>query len=141
MNILLAADGSDYTKRAARFLADYVAQLAKPPQVSLLHVHAPLPYNRAVAVVGKKAVEKYQLEECEKALQVAEKELRKAGVDYEAHWMVGEISASVKAFVKDHDIDLVVMGSHGHTALGNLALGSVATKLLASLKTPILIVR
>ena len=33
---------------------------------------------------------------------------------------------------------LVVMGTHGHTALGNLVMGSVATKVLAARKVPVL---
>ena len=37
--------------------------------------------------------------------------------------------------------DLVVMGSHGQSALGNLVMGSVATKVLAQCKVPVLLVR
>ena len=37
--------------------------------------------------------------------------------------------------------DLVMMGSHGHSALGNLVMGSVATRVLAHCKTPVLLVR
>jgi len=37
--------------------------------------------------------------------------------------------------------DLVVMGSHGHSALGNLVMGSVATRVLAHCKVPVLLVR
>jgi nucleotide-binding universal stress UspA family protein len=33
------------------------------------------------------------------------------------------------------------MGSHGRGALGNLVVGSVTTKVLASCKVPVLIVR
>ena len=33
------------------------------------------------------------------------------------------------------------MGSHGKSALGNLIIGSVATKVLAECKVPVLIVR
>jgi nucleotide-binding universal stress UspA family protein len=33
------------------------------------------------------------------------------------------------------------MGSHGHGTLGNLILGSVATKVLANCEVPVLIVR
>ena len=37
--------------------------------------------------------------------------------------------------------DLVVLGSHGHGALGNLVMGSVATQVLANCKVPALLVR
>jgi nucleotide-binding universal stress UspA family protein len=37
--------------------------------------------------------------------------------------------------------DLMMMGSHGHGSLGNLVLGSVATKVLASAVTPVLLIR
>jgi nucleotide-binding universal stress UspA family protein len=33
------------------------------------------------------------------------------------------------------------MGSHGHGTLGNLVMGSVATKVLAQSKVPLLLVR
>jgi nucleotide-binding universal stress UspA family protein len=141
MKILLAADGSEHSRKAAKQLVKYARFLAEAPEIHLLHVHAPLPYKRAMAVVGKSAVEKYQREESEAALKVAEKELKKADVPYEAHWMCGDVATAIKQFVERHDIDLVVMGSHGHTALEGLALGSVVTKVLATLETPVLVVR
>jgi nucleotide-binding universal stress UspA family protein len=141
MKILLAADGSAYTRKAARQLAKYTTFLSTHPEVHLLHVHAPLPYPRAMAVVGKDAVEKYQREESEKALAVAEKELKKAGIPYTAHWMAGDVAEAIAEYVHRHDIDMIVMGSHGHTALKNLALGSATTKVIATVKVPVLIVR
>ena len=141
MKILLAADGSDYTRKAARQLAKYCKFLSDAPEIHLLHVHAPLPYKRAIAVVGKAAVEKYQREESEKALAVAEKELRRGGIPYAAHWMAGDVAEAISEFVDRHGIDMVVMGSHGHTALRNLALGSKTTKVIATLKVPVLVVR
>jgi Universal stress protein UspA and related nucleotide-binding proteins len=141
MKILLAADGSEHSRKAAKQLVKYVKFLAEAPEIHLLHVHAALPYKRAAAIVGKSTIEKYQREESEAALKVAEKELDKAGLEYSAHWMAGEVARAIKEFVKRHDIDLVVMGSRGHTALEGLALGSVSMKVLASVETPVLIVR
>jgi nucleotide-binding universal stress UspA family protein len=84
---------------------------------------------------------KYQREESEAALAVAENELGKAGISYVSSWRVGEVAPSLSDYVKTHGIDLVVMGSHGQGALANLALGSVATKCIATLEVPIMIVR
>ena len=39
------------------------------------------------------------------------------------------------------EIDLIVMGTHGHSALGNLVLGSVATGVLARSRVPVLLIR
>jgi len=33
------------------------------------------------------------------------------------------------------------MGTHGHTALANLVMGSIATKVLASSKVPVLFMK
>ena len=141
MKILLAADGSDYTKKAAKQLARYVAFLKEPAEIHVLYVHPPLPYPGAGSVVGKKTIEKYQKEDSDEALAVAEKQLRKEDLRFQPHWVVGDVCEEIGAFVKEHKIDLVVMGSHGHGALANLAMGSVATKVIAALKVPVLIVR
>lgn len=139
MRILLAADGSEYTKRAAKYLAQHISAFAQAPKVHVLNVHPPMPY--AGAGVPKKAVEAYQREECEKALAVATRELKKAGIDYKASWVVGDVAEEIRSFVKKQGIELVVMGSHGHGAFASMALGSVATKVLATVKTPVLIIR
>lgn len=141
MKILLAADGSDYTRKAARQLAKYTKFLAENPEIHLLHVHAPLPYPRAAMIVGKEAVQKYQQDESQKALAVAEKELKKAGIAYIAHWMAGDVAEAIGEYVNRHDIDMIVMGSHGHTGLKNLVMGSATAKVLATVKVPVLVVR
>jgi nucleotide-binding universal stress UspA family protein len=141
MKILLAADGSEFTKRAARQLARHIRWFAEMPEVHVLHVHPPVPYPGAAARAGKSALEKYLREDSEEALAPAKKELTKAGVAFEATWCTGDVVREIAAFVKKHDIDLIVMGSHGEGALSNLVLGSVTTKVLATVKTPLLIVR
>lgn len=141
MKILLAADGSPYTQMAARHLVNHLAWFAKVPDVHIVHVQPPIPYPRAEAVVGKAAVHSYQREESEAALAVAESELSKAGIPYRSSWRVGEVAPEIAGYVKANKIDLVVMGSHGKGALANLALGSVATKCIAMLEVPVMIVR
>ena len=140
MKILLLTDGSGHSVEAARWLAGHLADFREPPQVHLLHVHPPLPYPRAGEVVGRAAVEKYQRELSEEALAPAAGILRAAGIDFQPSWAVGEVAPTVADYAQKGSFGLVVMGTHGHGALLNLALGSVATKCIATLSVPVVVV-
>lgn len=141
MKILLAADGSEYTRKAARALIRHVADFRSPPGILVHHVIPPIPYPGAAAVVGKKAIDDYHRESAETALAVATDEFAKAKLAFTTSWSVGEVASEIAALVKKNKIDLVVVGSRGHGALAGMALGSVAMKLLATLPVPVLIVR
>lgn len=141
MKILLAADGSEFTRRAARYVAAHVKRLASPPEIHLLNVHAPLPYARAASVAGADAVNDYHEEDCLKALEVAEDVLREAGIPYTASWIAGDVGKAIADYAKDKGIDLIVMGSHGHGQLRTLAMGSVADAVLRASPVPVTIVK
>jgi len=141
MKILIAADGSEYTRKAAAYVVRHRDWLREEPDVYVHTVHAPLPYVAAAGVVGKKAVDEYYERECQGNLAVACRELDRAGVKHADSYTVGDVAKEIRDFVARHGIDLVVMGSHGHGALANVALGSVATRLIATLQVPVLVVR
>jgi nucleotide-binding universal stress UspA family protein len=141
MKILLAADGSEYTRKAARELIKYAAALREAPGIFVHHVVPPIPYPGAAKVAGNKAIDDYHREMAESALAVAIDELARAGLKYTTSWSVGDVAKEIGAAVKQHHIDLLVVGSHGHGALAGLALGSIATKLIATLAVPVLVVR
>jgi len=52
----------------------------------------------------------------------------------------GAIEAALTQYVREHDIDLVVMGSHGRSGIMSLLLGSTAAKLLNWLPCDMLLV-
>ena len=141
MRILLAADGSEYTRKAAAHLVTHLSWFRDPAELFVHTVRPPLPYPGAVAAIGTKAVEDYEREEAGKALDVATRELSAGGVRAKTSFSVGDVTQEIRDFVRANHIDLVVIGSRGHGALKNLALGSVATKLIASTDVPILVVR
>jgi nucleotide-binding universal stress UspA family protein len=141
MKILLAADNSEFTRRAARHLVQHLSWFAGPPEVFVLHVHPPIPYPGAAAAAGKAAIDNYLREDSEKALAMATKELDKAKVAYKASWTTGSPAQGIAAAAKKQGADLIVIGSHGEGALSNLVLGSVATKVIATVKIPVLIIR
>ncbi|MBV5332884.1 universal stress protein, partial [bacterium] len=53
----------------------------------------------------------------------------------------GPAGETIATFADNEAADLVIMGSHGHGSLVNLVMGSVATKVLAKCKAPVLLVR
>jgi nucleotide-binding universal stress UspA family protein len=141
MKILLPVDGSEYSRRAANYVAQHAQWLKEMPEVHVFHVHAPIPFPGAAAAAGKAALESYQREESQAALAVCEKELSALKVAAKSTWCVGEVVDEVAKYVEKNGIDLIVLGSHGRGAVTSMALGSVTLKLLATLKTPVLVVR
>jgi len=137
MKILIAADGSEFSRAAARYVASQAGLLKERPEVRIMHVHAPLPVTKSIS---KKAIEEYYREESLKALAVAEKELDKSKTAYSSTWCVGEAAEELARYANDEKIDLIVTGSHGLGALARLAMGSVTTKLVALARVPVLVI-
>jgi len=140
MNILLAVDGSEYSRKTASWLAANISLLSTKPRITVLNAHAAIPVGAAPAV-GKSAVERYYREECEAALARACAILKRAGIEHDAEWQVGDPAKTIVDLARKHKANLIVMGSHGEGSLAGLLLGSVVTKVLARCKTPVLVVR
>jgi nucleotide-binding universal stress UspA family protein len=140
MKILLAVDGSDYTKKMLAYLTTHSELFSTDNSYTLLTVQAQLP-PRARAAVGKEVVETFQREEAEKVLGPVTKFLLRHGIDAKTVSKVGHAGEIISKTADNGKFDLVVMGSHGHGTLGNLVMGSVATQVLAHCKTPVLLVR
>lgn len=141
MKILVAADGSKYTEKAVKHIAKNLNWFQGETELHVLHVMPPIPPGRARAFLGSDAIDNYYKEEAEAALAPAEKILRKQEIPYRSSYKLGNIAEEIQSYVKKNKIDMIVMGSHGHGALQNLVMGSVATKIIAATSVPILIVR
>lgn len=140
MNILLAVDGSTYTKKMLAYLATHDALFSNQNHYTLLTVNPQLP-PRARAAVGKEMVDAFHREEADKVLAPVTKFLLRHGIDAKSLTKVGHAGETISKTATSGKFDLVVMGSHGHGSLGNLVMGSVATQVLASCKVPVLLVR
>lgn len=141
MKILVAVDGSAYSSKAIKHVIKHCDWFKDTPELHLLHVKLPLPPGRSRSVLGTETINNYYREESEAALAGAEKLLRKNEIPFRAGYRIGDVADEIQAYVKKNKIDMIVMGSHGHGALQNLVMGSVATKVLAITKVPVLIVR
>jgi nucleotide-binding universal stress UspA family protein len=52
-----------------------------------------------------------------------------------------EPGSEILQYARSHDIDLIVMGTHGRTGLARAALGSVAESVVRAASCPVLTVR
>ncbi len=140
MKILLAVDGSPYTKKMLAYLTTHDELFTGANDYTVFTVQSVLP-ARARAAVGKEIVDKYYVEEAEKVLAPVARFMLRHGIDAASNWKTGHAGETIAKFADGGKFDLVVMGSHGHGTLVNLVMGSVATEVLAHCKVPVLLVR
>jgi nucleotide-binding universal stress UspA family protein len=140
MKILVAADGSPFTRRMLAYLAAHDEWLGASHDYTVITVVAGLP-ARATAVLGKDAVERYHAEEAEKVFKPIRAFFVRQGITATFESKVGAAGELIARQAASGKFDLLVMGSHGYGNLAKLVMGSVATQVLARCKTPLLLVR
>lgn len=140
MKILIAADGSAYSKRVLAYLAAHDEWLGPAHQYTVLTAVPPVP-PRAAAALDKETLRGYYAEEGEKVLKPIRAFLKKQGVDADCVSKVGAAYDVISKAAEGGKFDLLIMGSHGHGNLTNLVMGSVVNKVLAHCTTPVLLVR
>lgn len=140
MKILLAVDGSAYTKKMLAYVASHSDLFGPSNAFTLLTVQAPLP-PRARAAVGADAANEYYAEEAGKVTAPTVKFLKRQGIEAKVVHKVGSPGEQIAKYADAGKFDMLMMGSHGHGSLGNLVMGSVATQVLAHCGVPVLLVR
>ncbi|MFV0679384.1 universal stress protein [Ottowia sp.] len=140
MKILLAVDGSAYTKKMLAYITTHTELFAGDNEFTLLSVQMPLP-ARARSAVGKDAVDAYYVEESAKVLEPSLKFMSRHELKCKGMSKVGRVGETIAKTAESGDYDMLVMGSHGHSALGGLVMGSVSTNVLAHCTVPVLLIR
>jgi nucleotide-binding universal stress UspA family protein len=91
--------------------------------------------------LSKEVIEEYYQEEFNKVLAPVTEFLAKHGVNIQGVGKVGPAGETIAKLADEGQFDLLVMGTHGHGALGKLVMGSVSTQVLAHSTIPVLLVR
>ena len=140
MRVLLPIDGSIFSNAAVSFMASRDTLIADQPEVELLNVQYPVP-PRAARYAGKEYVVSYYESQANKVIKPALATLKRSGLLAHARYVVGIPGSEVGRVAASDGVDLILMGSHGHTGFKNLLFGSVANAVLASCDTPLLVLR
>ena len=138
LRVLIPVDGSDNAIRAVNFVIRKAPLYKEPLEIHLLNVQHPFPGT--IRGVHHQA-QQFHRDEGLKALASARKLLDDAGVHYAYHIGVGDASEVIAHYVKDQRIEQLVMGTRGASAVANMLLGSVTTKVLHLVDVPVLLVK
>ena len=80
-------------------------------------------------------------EQKEQAIEVVQSRAKDAGVPIETTTVRGVPHKEILAYVDEHDIDLIVMGTHGRSGLDHFLRGSITENVLHHATVPVLVVR
>ncbi len=140
MKIVLAADGSAYTKKALAFLVTHESLAGADDEVIIVNVQPELP-PRVRSAVGASVVRSYHADESEKVLRPIRKFMDKHDIRYRCEAAVGMPADVILRTTKKTKAHLIVMGTHGHGVLGRAIMGSVAQKVVTGAEVPVMLVK
>lgn len=140
MKILLAVDGSTYTQHMLDYVAAHAEWLSPTHQYTVVHA-VPRISPRAMAALNQNLLAEHYRDEAEKVFQPIRAFLAERSLVPEFIGLTGYAADVIAQHADTGQFDLLMMGSHGQGSLRNLVLGSVATKVLAGCKVPVLLVR
>jgi nucleotide-binding universal stress UspA family protein len=140
MKILAAVDGSPYTKRMLAYLAAHDEWLGPQHEYTLLHAVPAVP-ARAASVLEKETLKTYYDDMAEKVFKPIRTFFARQGLAAKFVTRIGPAAEVISDAATKGKYDLLILGSHGHSTLTNLVMGSVATKVLANCDTPALLIR
>jgi nucleotide-binding universal stress UspA family protein len=139
--ILCAVDFSPTSQRAFETAVDLAARLGS--EVHVMHVYQlpayAMPDGGAFEIPAE--VQAGLTQQLEEHLKTFIKPKMDAGVAITPALYEGIPYVEIVRAAKDRGADLVVIGTHGHTGLTHLLMGSVAERVVRTCEAPVLTVR
>lgn len=138
--ILVPIDGSEPAIAALRFAFEH------HPEAEFTVIHV---VSASEGLVGEGDISYFDQEMiqsaidrgeglCERAREMADER----GIEsIESAVQIGRPSTTIVAFAEEHDIEHIVLGSHGRSGVARLLLGSVAETVARRASVPVTIVR
>ena len=137
-SILLPFDGSSHSINATRYALD----LAKLTQARVTIINC-YEWRMNVSEVPDSLIEDLKSNakrDAEFVLNKAKGIFENQGVEYRLETVVGPAGYVLANLAKSKEYDLIIMGSHGHSDIAGLFLGSVTHKVLNTIYCPVLVV-
>ena len=134
--LLVPTDGSD----GAWTAFEHALALADRSGAELHVLTAVDPALVPVEVGAERVIDAFR-EAGRDAVEALRERAAAEGVPVETAVVDGHAHDAILEYVDEHDVDLVVMGTHGRTGLGRWLLGSVTERVVRACPVPVLTVR
>jgi nucleotide-binding universal stress UspA family protein len=137
--ILVPTDFSENAELAV----NYAIALAKQCSAKLHLLHTPVVPTYLLMDLsyspGPEAVTRI-LNDAQEALDRQAQMITAAGVEHFTAIREGTVHEVIRDYAKEHDVDLVVVGTHGRTGVSKLMYGSITERVIKTVHTPIIII-
>jgi nucleotide-binding universal stress UspA family protein len=140
MTIVVPLDGSDNAEQAL----PWAAALARKRAASLMLVsiiEIPMEFGTWSVTRAPAMDEQMNLWMADSEAYLRQKGIEMNDVPFDVDVRLGSPSMEISAIVESLEDPLVVMASHGRTGAKRILMGSVATRIVSSVRCPVLVVR
>lgn len=137
MTVLVAYDGSAPARKAVEYAFDAHAD----EEIVLLRVVEAADGSTEAGINLLQEALRDREEKAANELADATAEVDTEDVEFRTETAVGKPEREVVSFAEEHDVDHIVIGSHGREGVSRVLLGSVAERIARRAPAPVTIVR
>ena len=138
MAILVAYDGSEPAQKAV----EYAVREHPGEELILLRVvELADGYTDAGISLFQESLKERRKEAATELSEDVLELLDTETVEYDTETVVGDPAREIVAYAEEHDVDHVIVGSHGRKGVSRVLLGSVAEKIVRRAPVPVTVVR
>lgn len=138
-HVLIPTDGSDEAEAAARHSIDLAESLGATVHV-LYVVESRVTGIPSDAMAQAEKMDEYREQGFELTGRIADM-ADEAGLECEQVVETGKPHAEIVEYAEESDVDVIAMGTSGHSGLEDILLGSVTEKVVRTSDVPVLTVR
>lgn len=140
--VLVPIDDSERSSHAL----EHALEIHPDARITALHVVDPRKFYAGTGIEGSITSDYERIQEgyeqqARALLEDAREAAAERGVEIETEYLTGAVARSVVDYAAEHDVDQIVMGSHGRSGASRILLGSVAETVTRRSPVPVTIVR
>ncbi len=139
--VLVPTDFSESARQALRYGVSFAKEFGA--ELALLHVVENLTVGYASDLFPVPMAEVFQEISGYAKAELAKlgEEARQRGVSVQEHVVQGKPSAEIMRFAAEHQVDMIVLGTHGKGMLDQALFGSTTERVVRRAPCPVLTVR